>query len=45
MIGFHDELVALCRDMNAAGERLTYAARLKRRGGGRNVISLGHSGP
>lgn len=30
----HDELVALCRDMRAAGERLTYAALLKRRGGG-----------
>ena len=30
----HDELVALCRDMHAAGERLTYAALLKRRGGG-----------
>lgn len=30
----YDELVALCRDMHAAGERLTYAALLKRRGGG-----------
>ena len=30
----HDELVALCRDMHAAGETLTYAALLRRRGGG-----------
>jgi hypothetical protein len=30
----HDELVALCRDMHATGERLTYAALLRRRGGG-----------
>jgi len=30
----HDELLALCRDLHAAGERLTYAALLRRRGGG-----------
>ena len=30
----HDELVALCRDMHAAGETLTYTALLRRRGGG-----------
>lgn len=30
----HDELLALCRDMYAAGEPLTYAALLRRRGGG-----------
>jgi len=30
----HDELVALCRDMHVAGEHLTYAALLRRRGGG-----------
>jgi hypothetical protein len=30
----HDELVALCRNMHAAGETLTYAALLRRRGGG-----------
>jgi hypothetical protein len=30
----HDELVALCRDMHAAGETLTYAALLRRRGRG-----------
>lgn len=30
----HDELIALCRDMHAAGEHLTYAALLRRRGGG-----------
>jgi hypothetical protein len=34
MMSVHDELVALCRDMHAAGERLTYAALLRRRGGG-----------
>jgi len=34
MMSVHDELVALCRDMHAAGETLTYAALLRRRGGG-----------
>lgn len=30
----HDELLALCRDMHAAGETPTYASLLARRGGG-----------
>jgi len=30
----HDELLAFCRDMHAAGDPLTYAALLRRRGGG-----------
>jgi len=30
----HDELVALCRNMHAAGETPTYALLLARRGGG-----------
>ncbi|WP_372923021.1 DNA-binding protein [Roseovarius sp.] len=30
----HDELIALCAEMHAAGERLTYNAILERRGGG-----------
>jgi len=34
MMSVHDELVALCRDMHAAGETLTYASLLARRGGG-----------
>jgi hypothetical protein len=34
LMSVHDELVALCRDMHAAGDQLTYAALLKRRGGG-----------
>jgi hypothetical protein len=34
MMSVHDELVALCRDMHAAGETLTYTALLRRRGGG-----------
>jgi hypothetical protein len=34
MMSVYDELVALCRDMHAAGEPLTYAALLGRRGGG-----------
>jgi hypothetical protein len=34
VMSVHDELLALCRDMHAAGEPLTYAALLRRRGGG-----------
>lgn len=30
----HDELLALCRDIHAAGESLTYASLIARRGGG-----------
>ncbi|MBB75663.1 MAG: hypothetical protein CMJ75_14250 [Planctomycetaceae bacterium] len=30
----HDEIVALCTEMDAAGERITYDAILARRGGG-----------
>lgn len=30
----HDELIALCRNMQAAGETPTYASLLARRGGG-----------
>lgn len=30
----HDELITLCRDMNAAGQMLTYETLRARRGGG-----------
>jgi len=33
-LAVHDELLALCADMHAAGERLTYDALRDRRGGG-----------